>query len=280
MAIPGPKSRPKLRILVIGAHPDDCEIKAGGTAALWSAAGHTVRFVSATNGATGHHEIGGIELVRRRMSEAAAAARVIGIEAHLMEVTNGELEPTLACRKQFIRLIREFRPDLILTHRPNDYHPDHRYTAQLVQDSAYVVTVPNNLPNIPALRDNPSIGYFSDDFQKPCPFHPDLVVGIDAVVAKKVEMLHCHASQFYEWLPWNRRAEDQVPKGDHARRQWLRSTRICADAACARKYRKQLVTGYGRKRGAKIQFAEAFEACEYGAPWTPQRMRELFPFFS
>src|SRR6266576_2647187 len=118
-----PKSA-KPRILVIGAHPDDCEVKCGGTAALWAQHGFTVRFVSATNGCSGHHEIGGIELVRRRAAEAAAAAKVIGIEAQVMDADDGALEPTVARRKIMIALIREFRPDLVLTHRPNDYHPD------------------------------------------------------------------------------------------------------------------------------------------------------------
>ena len=268
----------KKRILVIGAHPDDCEIKAGGTAALWAKAGHHVRFVSATNGGTGHHEIGGIELVRRRVAEAAAAARVIGIESQVLEITNGEVEPSLHYRRMFIKLIREFKPDLILTHRPNDYHPDHRYTSQLVQDSAYVVTVPNNLPTTPALRDNPVIAYLDDDFQKPLPFQPDVVVDIDPVVEKKLDMLHCHESQFYEWLPWNQRKENQVPAGAGERRAWLREQRIKANADCANQYRRKLIQFYGRKKGSRIKHAEAFEACEYGSRLTAELIKNLFPF--
>jgi len=267
------------RVLVIGAHPDDCEIKCGGTAALWSALGFTVRFVSATNGGTGHHAIGGIELVRRRVDEAAAAARVIGIESQVMDPTDGSLEPTLSNRLAIIRLIREFKPDLVLTHRPNDYHPDHRYTSQLVQDAAYLVTVPNNLPTVPALRDNPVIAYLSDDFQKPLPFQPDVVVGIDSVIEKKVDMLHCHVSQFYEWLPWNQQIEDQVPSSGAERRAWLKKQRLPADEQCAKKYRAKLQQLYG-KSGAKIKYAEAFEVCEYGGKLTPEKARLLFPFAS
>ncbi|MCW8133324.1 MAG: PIG-L family deacetylase [Planctomycetota bacterium] len=269
----------KLRILVIGAHPDDDEIKAGGSAALWAAAGHTVRFVTATNGGTGHHAIGGVELVRRRLAEAKAAAAVIGIESQVMEFTNGELEPTLYYRKQFIKIIREFNPDLILTHRPNDYHPDHRYTSQLVQDSSYVITVPNNLPTTPALRKMPVIAYLSDNFTKPIPFQPDVVVGIDSVIEKKLDMLHCHVSQFYEWIPWNQQKEDQVPKGNRERRAWLRGQRMQADESCAKKYRAKLLELYGRKAGAKFRYAEAFEICEYGSPLPKERIPELFPFF-
>ena len=266
------------RILVIGAHPDDCEIKSGGTAALWKEHGFTVRFVSATNGGTGHHAIGGIELVQRRLAEAAAAAKVIGIESQIMEFTNGDLEPTLANRKVFMKVIRDFKPDLVLTHRPNDYHPDHRYTSQLVQDSAYVLTVPNNLPTTPALRDNPVIAYLSDTFQKPNPFTADVVVGIDEVLETKVDMLHCHVSQFYEWLPYNQRKEDEVPRGGRERREWMKKQRVPADEACASRFREKLIELYGRKRGGKFKYAEAFEVCEYGAPLTDEKRKALFPF--
>jgi LmbE family N-acetylglucosaminyl deacetylase len=269
----------KLRILVIGAHPDDDELKAGGSAALWAAAGHTVRFVSATNGGTGHHEIGGIELVRRRLAEAAAAAKVIGIESQIMEITNGDLEPTLFYRKLFIKLIRDFKPDLILTHRPNDYHPDHRYTSQLVQDSSYVVTVPNNLPTTEALRKMPVIAYLSDKFQKPIPLQPDVVVGIDDVYEKKLSMMHCHVSQFYEWIPWNQRIEDSVPKGDRERREWLREQRQKYDVEIANTYRAKLIELYGKEKGTAIKYAEAFEGCEYGAPLNKENIPTLFPFF-
>ena len=266
------------RILVIGAHPDDCEIKAGGAAALWAEHGFTVRFVSATNGGTGHHAIGGIELVRRRVAEAAAAAKIIDIESQILEYTNGDLEPTLANRKVFIKLIRDFRPDLVLTHRPNDYHPDHRYTSQLVQDSAYILTVPNNVPTTPALRDNPVIAYLSDTFQKPIPFMPDVVVGIDHVLEKKVDMLHCHVSQFYEWLPYNQRREKEVPPSDRGRRDWMKHDRIQYDKQCADRFRGKLVELYGRKQGSKFKYAEAFEICEYGSPLTEEKRKALFPF--
>ncbi|HTL53239.1 MAG TPA: PIG-L deacetylase family protein [Planctomycetota bacterium] len=276
---PAAPAKKRLRILVIGAHPDDCEICVGGTGALWAEQGHLVRFVSATNGGTGHHAIGGIELVRRRLQEARNAARALGVESQIMDITNGELEPTLFYRKQFIKLIREFGPDLILTHRPNDYHPDHRYTSQLVQDSAYVVTVPNNLPTVEALRDNPTIAYLRDNFQKPLPFAPDVVVSIDRVIEKKVDAMHCHVSQFYEWLPWNKRKEADVPKGDRERRSWMAAQRLPIDAALADKYRKQLKKLYGAKAGAQVKYAEAFEICEYGTQPTAARLRELFPFF-
>jgi LmbE family N-acetylglucosaminyl deacetylase len=162
------------RILVFGAHPDDCDIKAGGLAAKATAAGEEVRFVSMTNGDAGHHEIGGVELARRRRAEASAASDVLDIEYDLLDHHDGELEPTLERRKRIIRLIRNYEPDLILTHRPNDYHPDHRYTSALIQDSAYMVTVPNVCTDTEVLSYNPVIAYLSDDFEKPYPFEPDV----------------------------------------------------------------------------------------------------------
>ena len=145
------------RLLVFGAHPDDCDIKAGGLAALYAQKGHRVKFVSVTNGDAGHHQMGGEPLAKRRNAEAQAAAKVLGIEYELLDNHDGHLEPTLENRFKVIQQIRQFRPDLVMTHRPNDYHPDHRYTSVLVQDAAYMVTVPNVCGLALALDYNPTI---------------------------------------------------------------------------------------------------------------------------
>ena len=269
----------QLRILVFGAHPDDCDIKAGGVAALYVQLGHKVKFVSVTNGDAGHHEMGGGPLARRRYKEAQAAAAVIGIVYQLLDNHDGELEPTLENRYQLIRLIREFKSDLVMTPRPNDYHPDHRYTSILVQDAAYMVTVPNVCALTPHLDYNPVIVYTSDGFTKPYPFKPDVVVGIDSVLEKKLDMLHCHESQFYEWLPYNAGILDQVPTGAAERRRWMGERRLRGFKAIADKYRDLLIELYGEEQGTQIQYAEAFEGCEYGAPLTEKNKQVLFPFF-
>lgn len=268
----------KLQVLIFGAHPDDCDIKAGGLAALYARLGHRVKFVSHTNGATGHHEIGGIELAKRRFNEAQAVAKVLGIEYQVLDNHTGELEPTVHFRKEVIRIIRDFEPDLVMSHRPNDYHPDHRYSAQLVQDAAYIVTVPNMCPLTAHLKTNPIIMYLSDNFQKPIPFQADVVVDIDEVIEQKVDALHCHTSQMYEWLPYNGGVLDQVPKDDKERRAWMAKNRLRAYAATADKYRDRLVALYGRARGSKVTYAEAFEVCEYGSSLTDERRKMLFPF--
>jgi LmbE family N-acetylglucosaminyl deacetylase len=269
------------RILVFGAHPDDCDSAAGGTAALWVRAGYEVRFISLTNGSTGHHEIGGMELARRRAAEAKAAGAVLGVEYLVMDTHSGQLEASLERRREVIRLIRDFQPDLILGPRPWDYHPDHRYTGVLVQDAAYVVSVPGNEPLTPALRRNPHIMYVSDSFRKPYPFTPDVAVDIDAVVEQKVDALAAHASQVYEWLPYHAGSLDQVPPADDeaARRRWLGTGRLARYAAIADRFRDLLVRWYGAERGRQVRYAEAFEACEYGAPLTESRLRQLFPFY-
>lgn len=271
-------SETPLRILVVGAHPDDCEITCGGTAALYRKAGHIVKFVSVTNGESGHHEIFGDELIAIRRAEAQAAADTVGIESEVLDFRDGRLEPSFEARCVLIRLIRKFNPDLVLTHRPNDYHPDHRYTSQLVCDAAYMVTVPPVVPEVPALRDNPAIAYVSDNFQKPAPFEPTVVVDIDPTIESVVDMLHCHKSQFYGWLAYNHRYDQELPESDDDRRQFL--GRLFRDriGGLADRFREQLIATYGNQHGAAVQWVEAFERCEYGRQWDEELIRKLFPF--
>src|SRR6266480_2927402 len=160
----------KLRIIVFGAHPDDCEIKAGGTAAKWAAQGHQVKMVSVTNGDIGHWQIKGEELAKRRLVETRAADKILGVETEVLPIHDGELEPTLENRRTITRLIRQWKADVVIAHRPWDYHPDHRYVGVLMQDAAFMVTVPFFCPETPALKDNPVFLYMSDNFKKPYPF--------------------------------------------------------------------------------------------------------------
>jgi N-acetylglucosamine malate deacetylase 1 len=267
-----------LRLLIIGAHPDDADYAAGGTAALYRAAGHAVRMISLTNGDAGHHEQPGPALAQRRRKEAAAAGAVIGAEYLLFDHHDGELLPTLENRCEIIRLIRGFDPDLVLTHRPNDYHPDHRYTSQLVQDAAYMVTVPAVVPGVKHLAKNPVIAYLPDAFGRPYPFTPDVAVDVGPVLDKIVAMLDCHASQFYEWLPYNFGVLDQLPADATARRNWLGEVVRGRLRQQAERFRGLLVKQYGEDHGTRVEFAEAFEGCEYGSPLDAAARRRLFPF--
>jgi LmbE family N-acetylglucosaminyl deacetylase len=261
-----------LRLLIIGAHPDDADYHAGGLAALYRAG------VSLTNGDAGHHRQRGPELAARRRAEAAASGAVIGATYDVLDNHDGELLPTLENRRQVIRLIRSFRPDLVLTHRPNDYHPDHRYTSQLVQDAAYMVTVPPIVPDVPHLPRDPVIAYLPDDFQKPRPFEPAVAVDVGELFDKIVAMLDCHRSQFYEWLPYNAGHAGEVPADDAGRRAWLAGRTKARLQARAERHRDLLVQDYGPQRGAGVEVAEAFEPCEYGAPLDEAARRRLFGF--
>jgi LmbE family N-acetylglucosaminyl deacetylase len=270
-----PSSDGKLNIIAFGAHPDDCDQRAGGIAAKYAALGHRVRFVAVTNGDAGHQTEGGGALAARRRAEAREAGRRIGIEYVVLDNHDGELLPSLNVREQIIRQIRQWKADLVLAPRPNDYHPDHRYTGALVQDAAYMVVVPNVAPDTPALRKNPVFMYFQDGFQKPNPFSPDIAVSIDDVIEKKIDMMDAHVSQMYEWLPWVDGKLDTVPRDAAARRRWLRDTRAPAPTSAVR---AALVKRYGAERGNAIRHAEAFEICEYGTRPDETMIRKLFPF--
>jgi LmbE family N-acetylglucosaminyl deacetylase len=264
----------KIHVIAFGAHPDDCDIRAAGTAALFAKMGHAVKFVSVTNGDAGHQSMSGAALAKRREAEAKESARRLGIEYEVLNNHDGELLPTLEVRKEIIRQIRRWNADIVLAPRPNDYHPDHRYTGVLVQDAAYMVVVPAVTPEVPALHKNPVFLYYEDNFQRPNPFRPDIAVAIDDVVDKKTDALDSHVSQFYEWLPWVDGKLSEVPKDPAERKAWLKRTRNRPPNPAVR---EALVKWYGAEKGNAVKFYEAFEICEYGARPDEARIRELFP---
>lgn len=265
----------ELKIIAFGAHPDDCDFGAGGVAAKYAALGHKVRFVSVTNGDAGHQSQRGAGLAARRRAELTEAGRRIGIEYITLNCHDGELLPTLQAREQVIRQMRLWNADIVIAPRSNDYHPDHRYTGILIQDAAYMVTVPNICADTPALRKNPVFLYFQDHFQKPAPFAPAVAVAIDDVLEKKLDMLDAHVSQVYEWLPWHDGFLDQVPRDPKSRRDWLRRY---LPAEIAPPVREALLRWYGPEKAKSIQCAEAFEVCEYGSQPSESDLKRLFPF--
>ncbi len=264
-----------LRVIAFGAHPDDCDSRAGGTAAKWAARGCKVKLISVTSGDAGHQSEGGGALAQRRRNEAREAGRRIGVDYETLDNHDGELLPTLAVRQQIIRKIREWKADIVLSPRPNDYHPDHRYTGVLVQDAAYMVVVPNVCPDTPPLARNPAFFYFQDGFERPNPFRPDVAVSIDEVIEKKIAMLDAHTSQMYEWLPWVAHTLDQAPREPQARLDWLRKSRFSRPVSEA--VRQALRKWYGPKADA-VRHAEAFELCEYGRRPSDEELRAMFPF--
>jgi LmbE family N-acetylglucosaminyl deacetylase len=270
----------KLRILCFGAHPDDCELKAGGVALLWAAKGHHVKFVSVTNGDIGHWRDAGGPLAKRRKGEVEQAAKILGIATEVLDIHDGELMPTLENRRTITRLIREWKADIVMSHRPNDYHPDHRYTGVLVSDSAYMVAVPFFCPDSPPLKSNPVFLFYSDGFQKPNPFQADIIVSIDSVIDKKLNALDTLESQFYEGGALG--SADLMPadpKKQEERRRQVREGHAGRFRAVADRYRDKLADWYGKERAGTIKHAEAFEICEYGRRPDKKVLAQMFPFF-
>jgi LmbE family N-acetylglucosaminyl deacetylase len=236
--------------------------------------------VSVTNGDIGHWKEAGGPLATRRTREVEACAKVLGITAEVLDNHDGELMPTLENRQKLIRLIRQWKADLVLSPRPYDYHPDHRNTSVLVQDAAYMVTVPFICPDVPALKNNPIFMYYEDRFQKPYPTVPDVVVSIDSVIEKKLDGLALLESQFLEGGANGH--EGLMPKTPAMRDRRVKEVRdgqYDRFRRIAEKYRKELVEAYGKERGEKAKYAEAFEICEYGQKPDNEKLRKLFPFF-
>jgi LmbE family N-acetylglucosaminyl deacetylase len=272
----------KLRIIAFGAHPDDCELKVAGVAARWAAQGHHVKFVSVTNGDIGHWGVAGGPLAKRRLSEVEQCAKILGIHAQVLDIHDGELLPTLENRKTITRLIRQWKADLVLSHRPNDYHPDHRNVGILVQDAAYMVTVPYFCTDTPYLAKNPVFLYYEDRFTKPTRFSADIIVGIDEVIEKKLATVEALASQFYEG--GCNGGPHLVPDPGNSKAVALRKKQVREQfdqrfLATGQRFGLQLAEWYGADDAKKIRYAEAFEICEYGRMPSKAEIRKLFPFF-
>lgn len=265
----------QLRILVLGAHPDDCDMYAGGTAALFIQMGHQVKFVSLTNGDKGHHRMSSDALAVRRKKEMQEVAKRLGVVYENLDNHDGELMPTLENRLAVIRLIRDWKADIVISHRPNDYHPDHRYASVIVQDAAYMISVPLMAPGSEPMLNSPLFLYMEDGFKKPNPFSPDIVVDITPVLSKKLEAIDAHASQVYEWLPWNGGYENELPITDANRTAYL--TRHFCWTNMVEEMMQPASRWYAPKELEQIKYYEAFEICEYGSSPNKEEIKALFP---
>lgn len=281
-----------MKILMIGAHQDDNEFRCGGLAYKYIQMGYEVRFLSMCNGNGGHHIMTPEETSARRYKESQAVAKLLGITYDVWDIDDCTLMADLETRRKLIRYIRAFNPDLVIAHRPNDYHADHRASGQLVQDASYVLTVPHECPDVPAMRQMPVIIYNEDAFKNP-PFSGDILVPLDDVIDVKFQIAHLNESQVYEWLPYTHLEE--VPENVDERYEWLKGMNITDETTdeevmngkrgyavrfgkTAVRFRKELIEKYGEEKGSKIHYAEAYEVCEYGNPLTPELKKALFPF--
>ena len=272
----------KLRIIVFGAHPDDAEYKAGGTGAKWAKLGHHVKLVLVTNGDIGHWQMAGGPLAQRRSAEVKAAAKILGVTSQVLDIHDGELLPTLENRKLITQLIREWNADIVIAHRPWDYHPDHRYVGVLVQDAAFMVTVPYFCPDVPPLKKNPVFLYASDNFRKPYSFNADIAVSLDDVFDTKIDAIHELPSQAYEGgASGSEELVRNIPPETNpaARKAWLKARWADRQSAEANRSRDVLTRLYGEERGKAVKYAETFEICEYGSHPTGDELKRLFPFF-
>lgn len=279
-AVPVRAADAPLRIITFGAHPDDCELDTAGAAVKWSALGHKFKCVAVTNGDIGHWGIAGGPLALRRRAEAREAARILGIETEVLDNHDGEVMVTLENRRAIARLIRDWQADVVISHRPNDYHPDHRYAGVLVMDAAYMVQVPFFTPEVPPLKRNPVFLFSEDRFQRPNPFTGDIVVDITDVVEKKLAVVEAMPSQFYEGGCCDK-PEGGIPESaaaKEARRKQVREAFMARFASTADRFRARLGELYGSEHAAKVKYAEAFEICEYGRQPDKAEVRRLFPF--
>jgi len=285
----GPEPKPptgdgKLRIIAFGAHPDDCEFCVGGTGAKWAAQGHHVKFVSCTNGDIGHWGMAGGPLARRRVAEVKKCAEILGNYVQVLDIHDGELMVTMENRQLICGLIRDWQADIVISHRPNDYHPDHRYVGVLVMDAAFMVTVPHFCPGIPHLTKNPVFLFADDEFRRPNPFNPDIVVGIDDVLEKKLAAIEALESQFYEGgcnggphlVPDPKNTAAVAARKKQVREEFLNYPYY---SETAKRFRTALGQHYGKERAERIHYAEAFEICEYGRKPDQEEIKKLFPFF-
>lgn len=269
----------KLRIIIFGAHPDDAEYRGAGVAMKWAKQGHHVKLVSATNGDIGHWQIAGGPLAERRRKEVMEVGRRLGVTTEVLDIHDGEIMPTLENRRTFTKLIRQWNADIVIANRPNDYHPDHRYTSILVQDSAYMVTVPFFGPDVPELKKNPVFMYASDRFQRPNPFRADVAVSIDDVMEPTLDALLVMESQIHEGGANGYAGLYPADEaGRQRRRAEVRKTLAARYAESANTYRSALIKFYGKERGRKIRYAQAYEVCEYGRQPKPDELKQMFPF--
>ncbi len=282
-----------MKILMIGAHQDDNEFRCGALAHKYVQMGYEVQFLSMCNGCGGHHILSPEETTATRAKESAKVAEFLGIKYDVWsDVDDCSLVADLETRRRLIRYIRKFSPDLIIAHRPNDYHADHRASGQLVQDASYMLIVPHECPDVPAMKKMPVIIYNEDRFTNPV-FRGDIVIDVDKEIDIKLQIANFNVSQVYEWLPFTE--NEEVPEGDEARFEWLKGMDITADttdeevmaakrgyavryAKTAARFRKELIERYGKERGSKVRYAEAFEVCEYGSPLTDELKKKLFDF--
>lgn len=184
-------------VLAVGAHPDDLEIQIGGTLAKYAQLGSQVIMAIATDGSAGHMCISSNKLAEIRHKEARAASDVIGAKFYWLGYQDELIADDISTRLTFVELIRKSKPDIILTHSPNDYHPDHRTVSKLVLDASFLSGLPNVKTATSAHLGVQPIYYW--DTMTGIGFSPTEYVDVSIFYEIKKEMLSKHVSQI-KWL--------------------------------------------------------------------------------
>ena len=186
-----------MNILAIGAHPDDCEEFCAGTLALYRRAGHRVVMCSATNGNIGSTTLSKEETARVRLGEARRSAAVIGAEYICLDYDDELFYETLDVRMAFINLVRHCKADVIFTHNPHDYNPDHELTSKIINDIAVMIPIAKLKTKEEPYDVIPSIWYFEP--ANSMGFVPTDYVDITDFYETKMKMLGCMESQ-KQWM--------------------------------------------------------------------------------
>jgi len=186
-----------MKVLAVGAHPDDIEILCAGTLAKCAARGDQLHIVVVTDGAAGHKVIPPPQLAEIRKREASAAAALIGAQIAFLAEPDELLFEDERTRLMMIDALRVADPDLIITHGPEDYHPDHVHCSRLVFGASFVSSVPNIKTDHPAQEKIAALYYM--DALAGAGFLPEEYVDITETFATKRDMLSQHQSQL-TWL--------------------------------------------------------------------------------
>ena len=187
-----------MRVMAIGANPDDIELMCAGTLLKCAQRGDEIIMCVSTNGSMGHFEILSPHLSAIRKREARQSAKVCGAEIILLDLPDAGPFPSPEQRDIYVEAIRQARPDIILTHHPQDYMTDHYYTSQNVLDASFWCAIPQYYTTTPGDPTIPAV-FFFETVGGLGGFRPTVYVDISDVWDKKVEMLLCHQSQA-KWL--------------------------------------------------------------------------------
>jgi len=182
-----------MRVLAIGAHPDDIEMQCAGTLALCTKRGDQVFIAIVTDGGCGSPTLSRQAIAKMRFKEAKRSAKIISAKLIWMNFTDGYFFENEEHRNRFVDLIREVKPDFMIIHSPNDYHSDHIYAGKMASDVSLLVTAPSIKTNLPPTEKMPCVYYM--DTTAGIEFIPEIYVDITETVQTKKKMLLCHRSQ-------------------------------------------------------------------------------------